>query len=77
MIGRGWRNQNLSLLWKRGEGEILSADACAVQKEQGEDPVLKENDILIVSKSVMKAFFIEFRDAVKGVSGFGFSLGAL
>jgi polysaccharide export outer membrane protein len=59
------------------EREILSADLYAIQKGQSEDPVLKENDILIVPKSGVKAFFIGLLDAVKGLVGFGFSLGAL
>ncbi len=57
--------------------EILSADIYAIQKGQGEDPVLKENDILIVPKSGVKAFFVGVLDAVKGLVGFGVSLGAL
>ena len=62
----------------RGNGrEILSADVYAIQKGQNEDPPLKENDILIVPKSGMKAFLIGLRDTVKGLMGFGVSLGAL
>jgi polysaccharide export outer membrane protein len=57
--------------------EILPADIYAIQKGQGEDRVLKENDILIVPKSGTKAFFIGLLDTVKGLVGFGFSLGAL
>jgi hypothetical protein len=62
---------------KGSEREILSADIYAIQKGQSEDPVLKENDILIVPKSGMKAFLIGLRDTVKGLLGFGVSLGAL
>ncbi len=62
---------------KGNEREILSADIYAIQKGQSEDPVLKENDILIVPKSGMKAFLIGLRDTVKGLLGFGVSLGAL
>jgi len=38
---------------------------------------LKENDILIVPKSGPKALFLGVLDTVKGLLGFGFSLGAL
>jgi len=62
---------------KGNEREILSADIYAIQKGQSEDPTLKENDILIVPKSGMKVFLIGLRDTVKGLIGFGFSLGAL
>jgi polysaccharide export outer membrane protein len=62
---------------KGNEREILSADIYAIQKGQTEDPVLKENDILIVPKHGVKAFFIGVLDTVKGLVGFGFSLGAL
>jgi polysaccharide export outer membrane protein len=62
---------------KGNEREILSADIYAIQKGQSEDPTLKENDILIVPKSGMKALLIGLRDTVKGLLGFGFSLGAL
>ena len=62
---------------KGNEREILSADIYAIQKGKSEDPTLKENDILIVPKSGMKVFLIGLRDTVKGLIGFGFSLGAL
>ena len=62
---------------KGSEREILSADVYAIQKGQSEDPALRENDILIVPKSGPKAFFIGLLDSVKGLLGFGFSLGAL
>ncbi len=57
--------------------EIHSANIYAIEKGQEEDLQLKENDIVIVPKSGTKAFFIELRDTVKGLLGFGFSLGAL
>jgi polysaccharide export outer membrane protein len=57
--------------------EILSADVYAIQKGQEKDLYLKENDIIIVPLSGTKAFLIELRDTVKGLMGFGFSLGAL
>jgi len=57
--------------------EILSANVYAIQKGQEGDLYLKENDIIIVPKSGAKAFLIELRDTVKGLLGFGFSLGTL
>ncbi len=62
---------------KGNEREILSADIYAIQKGHSEDIVLRENDILVVPKSGVKAFLIVLRDTVKGLIGFGFSLGAL
>ena len=62
---------------KGNEREVLSADVYAIQKGQSEDPVLKENDIVIVPKSGVKAFLIGLRDTVKGLMGFGVSLGTL
>jgi polysaccharide export outer membrane protein len=62
---------------KGNEREILPADVYAIQKGEGEDPVLKENDILIVPKSGPKALFYGVLDTVKGVLGFGVSLGSL
>jgi polysaccharide export outer membrane protein len=60
-----------------GEREILSADVGAIQKGRSEDPYLKENDIVIVPTSGIKAFLIGFRDTLRGLIGFGFSLGTL
>jgi polysaccharide export outer membrane protein len=62
---------------KGNEREVLSADIYAIQKGQSEDVALKENDIVIVPKSGVKAFFIGLLDTVKGLVGFGFSLGAI
>jgi polysaccharide export outer membrane protein len=62
---------------KGNEREILTADIYAIQKGQSEDPTLKENDILIVPKSGTKAFFFGVLDAVKGMMGFGVSLGTI
>ena len=59
------------------EREILSADVYAIQKGQSDDPYLKENDIIIVPKHGMRAFWIGVRDTLKGLLGFGFSLGTL
>jgi len=62
---------------KGTDKEILSANVYAIQKGQEGDLYLKENDIIIVPKSGTKAFLIELRDTVKGLLGFGFSLGTL
>jgi polysaccharide export outer membrane protein len=62
---------------KETEKEILSVNVYAIQKGQAEDPYVKENDIIIVPKSGMKSFLVELRDTVKGLLGFGFSLGSL
>jgi len=60
-----------------GQRELIPVNLYAVQKGQAEDLLLKENDILIVPKSGVKTFLIEFRDTVKGIFGLGFSLGSL
>lgn len=62
---------------KGTDKEILSANVYAIQKGQEEDLFLKENDIIIVPKHGVKAFLTEFRDTLKGLLGFGFSLGSL
>ena len=62
---------------KGSEREILSADVYAIQAGESEDQALKENDILIVPKSGSKALFYGILDTVKGLMGFGFSLGSL
>jgi len=62
---------------KGTERETLSANVYAIQKGESEDPYLKENDIIIVPKHGMKAFLIGLRDTLKGLLGFGFSLGTL
>jgi polysaccharide export outer membrane protein len=62
---------------KGNKKEIISVDLDTIQKGLGEDPYLKENDIVVVPKSGVKTFLIEFRDTVKGLLGFGFSLGTL
>ena len=62
---------------KGTEREILSADVYAIQKGKSEDPYLKENDIVIVPKSGIKAVLFGLRDTLKGLVGFGVSLGAL
>jgi polysaccharide biosynthesis/export protein len=62
---------------KGNEREILSVDVYAIQKGRSEDPYLKENDIVIVPKSGMKAFLIGLRDTLKGLVGVGVSMGTL
>ena len=57
--------------------EIISVDLDTIQKGLSEDPYLKENDIVVVPKSGVKTFLIELRETIKGLVGFGFSLGAL
>lgn len=57
--------------------EILSANVYAIQKGRDKDPYLKENDVIIVPLSGTKAFLIELRDTVKGLVGFGVSMGTL
>jgi protein involved in polysaccharide export with SLBB domain len=59
------------------EKEILSVNIYAIQEGKAEDSYLKENDIIIVPKSGVKSFFVELRDTVRGLLGFGFSLGSL
>jgi polysaccharide export outer membrane protein len=73
-------NASGAVIFRYGEGdeeEILPVDVNAVQKGEIKDVYLRENDIVIVSLSGVKAFLIELRDTVKGLLGFGFSLGAL
>ena len=62
---------------KEGGKEILSVNLYEVAKGNAMDIYLKENDIVMVPKSGVKSFLIEFRDTVKGLLGFGFSLGSL
>ncbi len=62
---------------KSMEREILSFDAYALQKGEGGDPSLKENDIIVVPRSGFKGFLVDFRDTIKGLMGFGVSLGTL
>ncbi len=62
---------------KGTEREILSVNVYAIQKGEGEDPYLKENDIIVVPKHGVKGFLTGFRDTVKGIFGLGFSLGSL
>jgi protein involved in polysaccharide export with SLBB domain len=57
--------------------EIISVNVYTIQKGESEDPYLKENDIIIVPKSGVKGLLTGFRDTVRGLIGFGFSLGTL
>lgn len=62
---------------KGTERETLSVNVYAIQKGEAEDTNLKENDIIIVPKSGVKGFLAGFRDTMKGLIGFGYSLGTL
>ena len=62
---------------KGTEKETISVDVYAIEKGEAEDLFLKENDIIIVPPSGVKAFLIGLRDTIKGLLGFGFSLGTL
>jgi polysaccharide biosynthesis/export protein len=59
---------------KSSEREILSFNAYALQKGEGSDPYLKENDIIVVPRHGFKGLWVEFLDVVKGIVGFGFTL---
>jgi polysaccharide export outer membrane protein len=74
---RGGETKIFRYAVKGSEREVVSVDVYAIQSGRGEDPYLKENDIVIVPKSGVKAFLIGLRDTVKGLIGFGFSMGAL
>ena len=54
--------------------EILVANIYEIEAGKARDVEVKENDIVIVPLSGMKGFFIEFRDTVKGLIGFGYTL---
>jgi len=62
---------------KGTQREILSVNIYAIQKGETEDLLLKSNDIIIVPKHGMKGFLAGFRDTIKGLLGFGFTLGTL
>lgn len=74
---KGGETKILRYTGKGNEREILSADVYAIQKGRSQDPYLKENDIVIVPKSGIKTFLIEFRDTLKGLVGVGLSMGTL
>lgn len=61
---------------EKGTGkEILSVNVYAIQKGQEEDPYLKENDIIIVPRSGVKGFFVEFRETLRSVFTIGYAVG--
>lgn len=62
---------------REGEKEVLSANIYDIAKGKSPDIYLKENDIIVVPRSGMKSFYVELRDTIKGLVGFGFSLGSL
>ncbi len=62
---------------KGNERETITVNLYAVQKGKAEDIYLIENDIVIVPKSGIKTFLIGLRDTLKGLIGFGVSLGTL
>lgn len=73
-------NPSGAMIFRYGEGdkeEVLPVDVDAVHKGKSKDVYLRENDIVIVPKSGAKAFLIELRETVRGIFGFGFSLGTL
>jgi polysaccharide export outer membrane protein len=63
---------------EKGTGrEILSVNLYAIQKGQREDPYLKVNDIIIVPRHGVKAFFVGVKETLTGVFSMGYSLGTL
>jgi polysaccharide export outer membrane protein len=63
---------------EKGVGkEVLSFNVYAIQKGENEDPYLKENDIIIVPRHGVKAFFVGIKETLTGVFGMGYSLGSL
>jgi polysaccharide export outer membrane protein len=63
---------------EKGPGsEILSVNVYAIQKGQEQDPYVNENDIIIVPRHGMKAFFVGIKETLTGVFSMGYSLGAL
>lgn len=73
-------NASGATIFRYGEGDeeqVLSVDVDAIHKGESKDVYLRENDIVIVPRSGAKAFLIELRDTVRGIFGFGLSLGTL
>jgi polysaccharide export outer membrane protein len=72
-------NADRTMIFRYGEGEeeVLSVNVEAIQKGEAKDVYLQETDIVIVPKSGVKSFFIELRETVRGIFGFGYSLGTL
>ena len=73
-------NASGTMIFRYGEGDeeaVFSVNVSAIQRGVTKDVSLNENDIIIVPKSGVKTFLFELRDSVKGLLGFGFSLGSL
>jgi len=73
-------NASGTVIFRYGEGdkeEVLSVDVNAVHRGKSKDVYVRENDIVIVPQSGAKAFLIELRETIKGLFGFGISLGTL
>ena len=47
------------------------------RRAKGEDPYLKENDIIIVPRHGVKAFFVGIKETLTGIFSMGYSLGSL
>ena len=63
---------------EKGTGrEILSANVYAIQKGQEDDLYVKENDIIIVPRHGVKAFFVGIKETLTGVFSMGYSLGSI
>jgi polysaccharide export outer membrane protein len=63
---------------EKGTGrEILSANVYAIQKGQEDDLYVKENDIIIVPRHGVKAFFVGVKETLTGVFTMGYSLGSI
>lgn len=63
---------------EKGTGrEMLSVNVYAIQKGQKEDLNVKENDIIIVPRHGVKAFFVGVKETLTGVFSMGYSLGTL
>ncbi len=61
----------------KNQRDLITVNIDAIQKGLADDVLLVENDIVIVPKSGMKTFLVEFRDTFRGIFGLGFSLGSL
>ena len=63
---------------EKGTGrKILSANVYAIQKGQEDDLYVKENDIIIVPRHGVKAFFVGIKETLTGVFSMGYSLGSI
>ena len=77
-LKKGANGSEIRIFRFAGKGpdkEVLFANVYAIDQGQGNDPLLKENDIVIVPEIGVKSFLIELRDTMKGIFGFGFSMG--